>query len=77
MCLLVGIEIDLNTIDGGVVLGAVRLGDVVEDVSRGLPAVRVHKAGDHHRKFKQVMYRRQVQYVQTHNVVSFIKMVSS
>ena len=48
MCLLVGIEIDLNTIDGGVVLGAVRLGDVVEDVSRGLPAVRVHKAGDHH-----------------------------
>ena len=47
MCLLVGIEIDLNTIDGGVVLGAVRLGDVVEDVSRGLPAVSVHKAGDH------------------------------
>ena len=48
---MVGFEIDLNTIDGGVVLGAVRLGDVVVDVSRGFPAVSVHKAGDHNRKF--------------------------
>ena len=42
------LEIDLNTIDGGVILGTVLLVDVVEGVSRGLPAVRVHKAGDHH-----------------------------